>query len=258
MDYISVIMNKEKNLSVLITGGTRGIGRAIAFKMADNGYDIIAVYRNNDIEASAFSSKIKEKGRNCKLYKADLSNEEERLKIVNDIKQSNYRLKALVNNAGVYRSETLDSINLKDWERVIRLNETVPILMTKDLHSFIETGGSVINMGSLRGIISSVEGLSYQASKASLIYLTKSLAKSLAPQIRVNCIISGFIKTDMTQLLHSDEAISREIESMTPMERWGEPEDIAEAVDFLISEKASFITGQGIIIDGGIGLLKDM
>ena len=100
--------------------------------MAENGYDIIAVYRNNDIEASAFSSKIEEKDRNCKLYKADLSNEEERLKIVNDIKQNNYRLKALVNNAGVYRSETLDSINLKDWERVIRLNETVPILMTKE------------------------------------------------------------------------------------------------------------------------------
>ena len=112
-----------------------------------------AVYRNNDIEASAFSSKIKEKGRNCKLYKADLSNEEERLKVVNDIKQSNYRLKALVNNAGVYRSETLDSINLKDWERVIRLNETVPILMTKDLHSLIETGGSVINMGVIDSIL---------------------------------------------------------------------------------------------------------
>lgn len=251
-------MNNGKKPSILITGGTRGIGRAIALKLAENGYDIIAVYRNNDIEASDFSSKIKETGRNCKLYKADLTIEEERVNIINDIKQSNYKLKALINNAGLYRSETLDSLNLKDWERVIRLNQTVPVLMAKDTHSLIEDGGSIINIGSMRGIISSVEGLSYQASKAALIHLTKSLAKSLAPKIRVNCIISGFIKTDMTSPLYSDETISSAIESITPLGRWGEPEDIAEAVNFLISEKASFITGQGIIIDGGIGLIKNM
>lgn len=251
-------MNNGKNPSILITGGTRGIGRAIALKLAENGYDIIAVYRNNDIEASDFSSKIKETGRNCKLYKADLTIEEERVKIINDIKQSNYKLKALINNAGLYRSETIDSLNLKDWETVIRLNQTVPVLMAKDTYSLIEDGGSIINIGSMRGIISSAEGLSYQASKAALIHLTKSLAKSLAPKIRVNCIISGFIKTDMTSPLYSDETISSAIESITPMGRWGEPEDIAEAVDFLISEKASFITGQGIIIDGGIGLIKNM
>ena len=257
-DYISMIMNSGENISVLITGGTRGIGKAIGLKMAEKGYDIIAVYRNNDLEASDFSSKVKEKGRNCKLYKADLSNEDERTKFIEDVKRNNYRLRALINNAGLYRSETLDSLDLKDWDRVIRVNETVPVLMSRDLHDNIENGGSIINIGSMRGIISSVEGLSYQASKASLIHITKFLAKSLAPKIRVNCIISGFIRTDMTYLLHTDENIAGAIESLTPMGRWGEPQDIAEAVDFLISDKASFITGQGLIVDGGIGLLKNI
>ncbi|MHB1492494.1 MAG: SDR family NAD(P)-dependent oxidoreductase [Thermoplasmataceae archaeon] len=251
-------MEKAKPLSVLVTGGTRGIGRAISLKMAEEGYDVIAVYRNNDLKIKELSSKINGMGRTCTLYKTDLTNENERLKLVNELRNSNVQLKALVNNAGMGRSETLDSVDIESWDKVIRLNETVPLLMARDLHNLIKEGGSIINIGSLRGVIPSTDLLSYQASKASLMQITRALAKTLAPKIRVNSIVCGWIRTDMTKGLHTDDNMMKLIESWTPMERWGEPEDVAEMASFLISNKASFITGQGFVLDGGVSLLKNI
>ncbi|EQD79936.1 3-oxoacyl-[acyl-carrier-protein] reductase, partial [mine drainage metagenome] len=164
------------------------------------------------------------------------------------------RFRAIVNNAGFFRGESLDTTKLNDWNRIITLNQTVPFFLVRDLHNMIDNGGSIVNISSLHGVLASGYGYAYQASKAALIHMTRGVAKELAPSIRVNCIIAGFIRTDMTAEMHSDEMSSNYIKSLSLMGRWGEPEDVAETVKFLISDKASYITGQSITIDGGLSL----
>lgn len=248
-------MSKNSNRrTILVTGGNRGIGKAIALKLAESKYDIILTYNSGTKEAKDSEAAITSLGATAASYRVDLSNVQELEKFTSNIKKSGKKLFALINNAGIYDGSRLKKIDNERWERIIGLNLSAPFYLVRNLHDIIEDNGSVVNISSVYGFRADPWAHGYQASKAAIIHLTRGLAKELAPRIRVNCVAPGYVKTDMNKGGWKDRSFHDKIKGMTPMSRWGEPEDIANAVKFLIDPENSFITGETLVVDGGIGL----
>ena len=248
------MLNGELHGTVLVTGGNRGIGRAIALTLAKSRCNIIFTYNSGTKEATSAEEEILALGVKVKSYRVDLSSTSKLEDFTGKVKESRVRIFALVNNAGIYNGDVLNETNNEEWEKTIGLNLTAPFYLVRNLHSIIEDRGSVVNISSVYGFRADAWAHSYQASKAAIIHLTRSLAKELAPRIRVNCVAPGFIKTDMNREGWMNESFHNKIKKMTPMVRWGEVEDIANAVKFLIDPENSFITGETLVVDGGIGL----
>jgi 3-oxoacyl-[acyl-carrier protein] reductase len=246
--------NNDPSRTVLVTGGNRGIGKAIGLALAKSRYDIIFTYNSGTKEAISTEREVLELGVNVKSYQVDLASVERLEDFTRKVKESSGRIFALVNNAGIYNGDVLNETNDEEWEKTIGLNLTAPFYLVRNLHSIIEDRGSVVNISSVYGFRADAWAHSYQASKAAIIHLTRSLAKELAPRIRVNCVAPGYIKTDMNREGWTNESFHNRIEKMTPMSRWGEAEDIANAVKFLIDPENGFITGETLVVDGGIGL----
>lgn len=240
--------------TVLVTGGNRGIGKAISLELARTGYDIMFTFNSGSAEAENAEKAIREIGATVASYQVDLSSREALESFSGKIRKDGVRLFALVNNAGIYLGSKLDEISNEEWEKIIGLNMSAPFLLTRNLHSQLEDGGSIVNISSVYGLRADPWAHGYQASKAALIHLTRGIAKELAPRLRVNCVAPGFVRTDINRGGWEDEGFSRKISKMTPMSRWGEPEDVANSVRFLIDPKNSFITGHTLVVDGGIGL----
>jgi 3-oxoacyl-[acyl-carrier protein] reductase len=227
--------------TVLVTGVSRGIGKAIAINLIKNRYTIHGTYNQSKKEAKQLKLMYSKK---INLYKVDFSKREQTLKFLNKIK--NVEFDAVVNNAGVFNFDDFDKSTYHTWDNTLEINLTAPLLITLNLSKNIKKGGSVINISSTDGMMGSFASISYAVSKAALLNLTKSLANNLGKrQIRINSISPGWINTGMATK-ESYKAVN-----LTPLERNGKPEEVSEVVAFLLSEKASFINGANIVVDGG-------
>ncbi len=244
----------SSNKTVLVTGGSRGIGKAISLELAAKGYDIIFTFNSDRKEAERATAEISAIGANSEPIQVDLTSRSQIEAFTGKLLERGIRLFALVNNAGIYQGTTLDEIKDEDWEKIIGLNLSAPFYLARNLNKTIVDGGSIVNISSVYGFRADPWAHGYQASKAALIHLTRGLAKELAPRIRVNAIAPGYVRTDMNREGWENESFSSKIKKATPMKRWGEPEDIGRAVAFLLNPENTFITGHTLVVDGGIGL----
>ncbi len=241
------------NKVALITGGTRGIGKEIAYTLAEENYDIIINYRTENEELMKLKKEIEQKRDRCLLLKGDVSNFEDCKKLVEEAINRMNHIDVLVNNAGITKDMLLMRMKPEDFNEVINVNLIGTFNMTKNVINYMmkERKGRIINVSSVVGISGNAGQTNYAASKAGIIGFTKSLAKEVASRnILVNAIAPGFIQTDMTNILK--ENVKDEIEKTIPLKRMGTAKDVANVVKFLVSEDSSYITGQVIQVDGGM------
>lgn len=234
----------------LVTGGSRGIGRACALKLASCGYDVIINYAGNIEAANKTVEDIKALGVNSEAFKFDVSNQAEVDENIAKIVEKYGRIDILVNNAGITRDDLFIRMNEDKWNAVINTNLNSAFYVSKPVVKVMikQRSGAIVNMSSVVGVSGNAGQANYSAAKAGLIGFTKSLAKELgARNIRVNAIAPGFIATDMTKDLTNTE----EMMKLIPLKRMGTPEDIAEAVKFLTVD-STYVTGQVLEVDGGL------
>lgn len=245
-------MNNNKKVA-LITGASRGIGRAIAECLAQDGFYVVINYRSNDKLAEEVLNKIIENGGKGEILKGDISSFSESKEIIDKIIKSHGKIDVLVNNAGITKDQLLLRMTEDEFDNVLNVNLKGTFNCIKNIaRSMMKNkAGKIINITSVVGISGNVGQSNYAASKAGVIGLTKSVAKEFASRgIQVNAVAPGFIETDMTDVI--PENIKEEIISKIPLNKLGKPEDIANAVSFLASDKANYITGQVITVDGGM------
>ena len=242
----------EKKVA-LITGGSRGIGKAIAEKFAKNGYDLVINYVSDNTDLDAIKEEFKQYGSEVLMEKADVSNYEECEKMVTSAIEKFGRIDVLVNNAGVTRDNLLMRMKEEDFDKVISINLKGTFNLTKLVTPYMmkKREGRIVSISSVVGVIGNAGQSNYAASKAGIIGFTKSLAKELAPRnIRVNAVAPGFIDTDMTSVL--SDKVKENINLQIPLKRMGKAEEVANVVSFLANDESSYITGQVINVDGGM------
>lgn len=237
------------NTVTIVTGGAQGIGRAISELIAQKGGDI-AIF--DVIDGSEAKASILSKGRRCEFYKVDVSDLQAVQNAVDSVVKDLGRVDNLVNNAGITIDKLLVRMKEEDWDTVIRINLKSVFNCTKSvIRHMLKTGGSIVNISSIAGVMGNPGQANYAASKAGIIGFTKSIAREYAERaIRVNAIAPGFIRTKMTDSL--DEKTKELTLAAVPLKRLGEPEDIANAVYFLLSRYGSYITGEVINVNGGL------
>lgn len=244
-------MNELKNKRVLVTGASRGIGRAIALKLADNGADVMISYEKSATNAAEVVKAIEEKGRRAFAIQADNSNPEAVKEMVNQTIKELGGIDILINNAAIAWYGAIEDMGLEDINAVLNVNLRGAILATQAAIPHMQKGGRIIFMGSSLAERISRTGLTvYATTKSALIALTKGLARELGPRgITVNLVQPGATETDANPAegIHADE-----LRALTPLGHYAAPEDIAEAVTFLASHLAQQITGSTVTIDGGL------
>lgn len=236
-----------------ITGGTRGIGKQIAIKLAKNGFDIALNYRKENDELKNTKNEIEESGAKCLTVQGDVTSFEDSERMVKEIFDYYERIDVLVNNAGITKDNLFARMKKEDFEDVINVNLIGTFNVTKNIVPIMmkQKSGRIINISSVVGISGNAGQANYAASKAGIIGFTKSLAKELGSRnILVNAIAPGFIETQMTDVLK--DSVKEEISKSIPLKRMGKTEDIANLVNFLASDESSYITGQVINVDGGM------
>ena len=234
----------------LVTGGSRGIGKACALKLAEAGYDVVINYAGNVEAANKTVEEIKALGVEAEAYKFDVSNQAEVDENIAKIVEKYGRIDILVNNAGITRDDLFIRMGEDKWSAVINTNLNSAFYVSKPVVKVMmkQRSGAIVNMSSVVGVSGNIGQANYSAAKAGLIGFTKSLAKELgARNIRVNAIAPGFIATDMTKDLTNTE----EMMKLIPLKRMGTPEDIAAAVKFLTVD-STYVTGQVLEVDGGL------
>ena len=243
----------EEKQVILVTGGSRGIGKAIALKYAKKGYNVVLNYLSDNTDIEGLTTEFNENGAEVLCVKADVSKADEVKEMVEKAIQKFGRIDVLVNNAGITKDTLLMRMKEEDFDKVIDINLKGTFLVTKAVIPYMmkKREGRIISLSSVVGVAGNAGQANYAASKAGIIGFTKSLAKEVASRnIRANCVAPGFIETDMTNVL-SDE-MKQSISEQIPMRRMGNVEDVANVVYFLGSEESSYITGQVIHIDGGM------
>lgn len=239
--------------TAIVTGGSRGIGRAAALTLAEAGADVAVIYAGNTAAAEETVRLIEEKWRKGLAIQCDVADEAAVTAMVKDVKKELGRIDILVNNAGITRDGLLMIMKEADWQAVLDTNLTGAFHCTKAVTRLMmkQRSGSIINITSVVGETGNAGQANYAAAKAGLIGFTKSVAKELASRnIRCNAIAPGCIETDMTAVLGED-TVDAMIKTI-PMGRVAQPEEVAKAVLFLASDDASYITGQTLNVDGGM------
>lgn len=239
--------------TALVTGGARGIGKAIALKFAAEGANVAFSDLNYDDNAAALEKEIEAMGVKGKGYASDASSFDGCEKLINDVVADFGRIDVLVNNAGITRDNLLMRMTEADWDLVIKVNLKSIFNMTKAVQKVMlkQRSGSIINMSSVVGLSGNAGQSNYSASKAGLIGFTKSMAQELGSRsIRCNAIAPGFIETDMTAKLPED--VRKNWIEGIPLKRGGKPEDVADVALFLGSDLSSYVTGQVISVCGGM------
>jgi len=237
----------------IVTGGTRGIGRAIVFELIQNEAKVIFTYLKNDESAGIIMDEIKELGGEAVALKADVRDYKEARRIVEETVNKFGTVDVLVNNAGITKDKALMMMEPSEWQEVIDTNLTGYFNMAKAciVTMLKQKSGNIVNISSIAGIVGTPRQVNYSSAKAGILGLTKSLAKEVGPyNIRVNAVAPGYIETDMTKDLKQKENLLK----MIPSARFGKPADVAKVVSFLASDKACYITGQVIKVDGGLAI----
>ncbi|MDR7074532.1 3-oxoacyl-[acyl-carrier-protein] reductase [Fictibacillus barbaricus] len=241
------------NKSVLVTGASRGIGRAIALYFAKQGAKVAVNFSGSEEKANEVVAEIKENGGTAFAIKADISSSEDVTAMIKAVIDQFGSLDVLVNNAGITRDNLLMRMKEEDWDAVINTNLKGVFLTTKAVtrQMMKQRQGRIINIASIVGVSGNAGQANYVAAKAGVIGLTKTTAKELSSRgITVNAIAPGFIETDMTGKL--EEGIKEDMLRNIPLARFGQPDDIAAAAAFLASDQSSYITGQTLHVDGGM------
>jgi 3-oxoacyl-[acyl-carrier protein] reductase len=243
-------LNNEEKMIALITGASKGIGKAIAFELASMGFDIWLNYRSSDEQAKEVADKIEEKGSKAILLKFDVTKKDQVDLALTELIEKQGPPEVLVNNAGIARDGLMMWMPSEDWTAVTEttlngfFNVTKAVLPAM-LH---RRSGKIINIASVSGVIGTPGQVNYSAAKGGLVAATRALAKETAKRgLCINCVAPGFIETDMVK----DLPVAK-IVKMIPMQKIGQPEDVAALVGFLASDRSGYITGQIIGVNGGI------
>jgi len=236
----------------LVTGGSRGIGRAISIKMVSLGYHVLVNYKSNDAEAAQTLSMIKEAGGSGELLRFDVSDPGQVTESLGKWSDENKEatIEVLINNAGIRKDILLMWMEDSHWNDVINTNLNSFFYVTRFLlkNMLVNKYGRIVNIVSLSGLKGLPGQVNYSAAKAAVIGATKALAQEIGKKnVTVNAVAPGFIRTDMTKDLNEAE-----LKNLIPLNRFGLPEEVAEVVCFLVSAKASYITGQVISVNGGL------
>ncbi len=239
----------------IVTGGTRGIGRAIVLAVCEEGADCAFTYARNRAAADSLAEEVHRMGRRALPVQVDARDFEAAKNLVEAVKREFGRLDMLINNAGITRDKTLMMMSSDDWSEVIDTNLTGVFNTTRAcIITFLrQKSGSIVNIASVSGIHPLPGQTNYAAAKAGVIGFTKSLAREAAPfNVRVNAVAPGFVDTEMTAEL--GEKTRDKLVKMIPLQRFGTPGEVAHAVLFLLGEESQYITGQTLQLDGGLGI----
>ena len=241
--------------TAIVTGGSRGIGRAVAVRLAKDGMNLVINYRGNSEAAEETERLCRELGAEVLLVQGDVSRAEDCEKLAAQAKEAFGRVDVLVNNAGITRDGLLARMTEEDFRAVLDVNLVGPWNMIKAVNRIMmkQRYGRIVNLSSVTGLMGNMGQTNYAAAKAGILGMTKSYAREVAGRgITVNAVAPGFIDTDMTEAM--PEGAKDKIITGIPMGRTGKPEDVAEAVAFLASEQAGYITGEILRVDGGMAM----
>ena len=237
----------------VVTGGGRGIGRAIAARLAEEGANVAISYRSNDAAAEETAQKVRDAGAKCEIFKGDVASPEDVQALFAGVSDAFGRVDILVNNAGITRDNLMMRMKEDEFDEVLRTNLKGTYLCTRAaLRPMVRARwGRIVNVGSVVGLVGNAGQANYAASKAGIIGFTKSVAREVAQRgITVNAVAPGYVETELTGGL--PEGVKEQILAQVPSGRFGEPGEVAGVVAFLSGEGGGYITGQTIAVDGGM------